>query len=467
MFLCFYVSVFIQFAVNANAQNNSVPENIIKILDKNISMKLTAYPLGFWNYTNLKMHGEHFTESEVKSWADAGFNLPQSPIYDPSDSKQKAQIEKMLKWANSYGIRLVLKDPRCEASPGKNGDWSNIRENYKEEAAAAIKDFAKYPALFGFHVGDEPDCNMKDSFFNYYRILKETGPNIPAFANLLPFFPGIESRAGTDTWPNYLDEYAKEANPDFFCWDCYAQMNPGKSGWHNYFENLRLNREASLRHGIPYWTTLLCVGHYNYRPPNIDELRWQFNTAIASGAQGIVWFHYYINTPLFNYRMAPVNEFWEKTQTYDDLKLIQNSFHKRYKNLFLNIVCTKTMFYPVAYGGGETFAPDNFVSSIKTDKPGHPVLISEFTDRKGNRYFMMVNMSMTENADVIITIPGNDVTLHSWNWDGKEYQGFSYCGEMIKKDDVGLTVHHWLAPGQETVYRIESEKISKEQISAK
>ena len=67
-----------------------VPDSVRVIIEKCRSFGIGGYPTGFWSYTNLKEHGDHMTEEEVQSWADAGFTVPQSPRYDPSDPGQKA-----------------------------------------------------------------------------------------------------------------------------------------------------------------------------------------------------------------------------------------------------------------------------------------------------------------------------------------------------------------------------------------
>jgi hypothetical protein len=436
-----------------------VPDNVKSIVQKTQSFGIGRYPISFWSYTNLTAHSQYMDEAEVAEWADAGFTVPQSPNYDFNNVRQKAQILNMLDWASKYGMKLILCDPRCYARK----DFTE----YTDGVRSAIADFGKHPALFGFHIGDEPDADMKDSFFECYRIQKEFAPDLHPFANLLPFFPGIEKRAGTDTWANYLDEYAKKSNADLLSYDCYVQMNPGDAGWNNYYENLRLYREASIRNGIPFWNTLLSVGHFRYRCPNYDEIRWQFNTTLACGANGILWFFYYMREPHDNYRLSPVDENWEKTQTYYDIRRVQKSFHKRYGDLFTRLVCTRVTFYPKAYGGGEIFSPNGIVSRILPDAQNHPILIGEFTDAEGDRYVMIVNNSMTDSVNVGITFPGKDVKVFSWNWSGSEYEGGAYCASEMTRDDNGLTVRHWLAPGQEAVYRVASESASNEPFIAR
>jgi len=444
-------------AHTAAGGNQKVPDNVRAIIEMTQSFGLGRYPISFWSYTNLKEHGQYMDEAEVEEWADAGFTIPQSPSYDPNNPEQKAHILRLLDWANERGMKLILCDARCHAKRGPGGQGGLIPPDYADSVRAAVEDFGSHPATFGFHVGDEPGADMKRGFFECYRVQKEIAPHLHPFANLLPFFPGIEARAGTDTWSNYLDEYVRESQADLISYDCYAQMNPGQNGWHNYYENLRLYREASLRNGVPFWNTVLSVGHFRYRCPNLDEIRWQFNTTIASGAHGLLWFFYYMRQPHDNYRLSPVDEHWDRTDTYYNIRRVQKNFHRHYGALFTSLVSTRVTFYPEAWGGGETFTPDGLVSRILPDVEGHPILIGEFTDIEGRRYVMLVNNSMTENVNVGITFPGKDVRVFSWNWSSNEYEGPAYCAAGQSRDENGLTIRHWLAPGQEAVYRVEAE----------
>ncbi|MEI6915946.1 MAG: hypothetical protein WCL39_12490, partial [Armatimonadota bacterium] len=268
------VVISLCLAIGACSEGNGVEltQPMKALLKKNQSLGLTKFPISFWNYCNLAEHGKHMTEAEVASWADAGFTVPQSPRFDAKNAAEKAQITSLLKWADKRGMKMIVADPRGWAKAGPDGKPA---ADYAEGIRAAVADFGKSPALFGFQVGDEPHAAFKDTFFECCRIQKEIAPNLHPFANLLPHLAGIESAAGTDTWPNYLDEYEKKTNADLVGYDCYTQMNPGDAGWHDYYRNLRFHREAALRNGIPFWNTILCVGHYAYRCPNLDEIRWQ------------------------------------------------------------------------------------------------------------------------------------------------------------------------------------------------
>jgi hypothetical protein len=437
----------------------ALPSNLRGMLEKSASLGLDRFPVGFWSYTNLAAHGQYMDEAEVEEWADAGFTVTLSPSFDPGNPEQLFEMRRLLAWADKRGLKLILCDPR--ASGPHHGDATSsvpVPPDQEKKIAAALADFRSSPAVFGFHIGDEPNRFNNDAYFETYRLTKEAAPQLHPFLNLLPYWPGAEDRVGYPIWADYLDAAVKQGNLDFLCYDCYAQMNAGTGGWDRYFENLRLYREAAWRNGVPFWTTLLSVGHFRYRCPSYDDLRWQFNTALCSGANGILWFFYYMRQPHDNYRLSPVDENWDRTQTYYDIRRFQKAFHRRYGDLFVRLAPTRVTFYPKAWGGGQAFAPDELVAEVKPDKEDHPVLLGEFVDREGRRYVMLVNNSTTDSAKVALTFPSADVKIYSWNWSGQEYEGGAYCASDMERTPDGLRVDHWLAPGQEAVYRVDSER---------
>ena len=437
----------------------ALPASLRGMLDKSASLGLDRFPIGFWNYTNLAAHGQYMDEAEVEEWADAGFTVPLSPSFDPNNPDQLAHMGRLLDWAGARGMKLILCDPRTRG-PGR-GDQKEavaVPADQEKKIAAALADFRSSPAVFGFEIGDEPNRFNNDAYFETYRLTKAADPQLHPLMNLLPYWRGAEYTVGYPSWADYLDAAVKKGNLDFLCYDCYAQMNPGTSGWDSYFENLRLYREAAWRSGVPFWTTLLSVCHYRYRCPSYDGLRWQFNTALCSGANGILWFFYYMRQPGANCRLSPVDENWDRTQTYYDIRRLQKAYHRRYDDLFLHLAPTRVVFYPTAWGGGEVFAPDDLVAEMKPDKEDHPVLLGEFADGDGRRYVMLVNNSTTDSVNVALTFAGSDVRIYSWNWDGEEYEGPAYCGRSPERTPEGLRVRHWLAPGQEAVYRVDSER---------
>ncbi len=414
------------------------------------SFGLKKYPVGFWNYTNLAEHGSHFDEQEMDSLVDGGYTLTQTPGFNPANPAEVAQIRRLLNWAQERGMKLIPRDPRCEAGSDPTGKLP--KPGFREGARAAIQDLGAHPANFGFYVGDE---GTNDGMFECHRILRELAPHLHHFYNFLPHFPGFNTEQG---WAAYLDDFVAKGHADLLAYDCYAQLNMEnpEQGQHDYFRNLRLYREAALRNGVPFWNTPLCIGHNQYLCPNFNDLRWQFNTSVASGAHGIVWFFHYQPQWGGNYRFAPVDEFWEKTQTFHDLRRVHRGFHRYYGDLFNRLASTRVSFYPKAYGGGETWTPNDVVSAIwPAYDNAAPILVGEFIDAQNRRYIMFVNNSTTHIDRVLVKFRKN-VKLFSWDHNGQEREGGSYSAEGGPKLDAdGVTLWHWMAPGQEAVYRVE------------
>ena len=451
-----------------DSAGKAVPEYVKAIVDKTEALGTNGYPISFWNYNFLwiKDNFDAMNEQAVKEWADAGITVAQGPRFQPDQPEQVKRVHQLLDWCEKYRIKLIVNDSRAsypdDVNTGK-ATW----EDYDKRAKDVIAEFGNHPALFGFHVGDEPNAAMKDTFFGTLHRLKQLAPNLHPYANLLPYWEGMDKAAGANSWPEYLDEYAKKATPDIVCYDCYRQMEPGQEGVDIYYNNLRLNREAMIRNGIPFWNTPLCVGHYQYRHPTRDELRWQLNTSIAFGAKGVSWFFWYHPYPEANYHNSPYDDFFNKTQTYYDLYDIQKRLQKRYGKVINKLVTTRVTFSGTKpLGGCKEFTPNGLVAAVG----GGPILVGEFVDPEGKRYVMLVNLKMEGSSRMQVTFTGKDARYFSYSWvDGSEIEGRP--GETSleslsedKSSPIGPMLDHYVYPAQMVLYRVESAAASAEKI---
>jgi len=444
-----------------------IPEEFKRAVATTESFGTDGYPTSFWNYAFLWLDDNFaaFDENAVKEWADSGITVAQLPRFDCDDPRQVAKVQELLELCDKYGMKAIVMDDRRAGMPAGILNGSDSWDAYRARLKEAYADFGSFPAFFGFHVGDEPQAAMKDLFFDTMRIQKEALPQTHPYGNLLPYWEGMDKAAGAESWPAYLDEYAKEGRPDVVSYDCYTQMAYGgpNEGWDAYFDNLRLHREAMGRSGIPFWTSLLSVGHYHYRTPSRDELRWQFHTAIAAGAKGVVWFFYYHPYPETNYQMSPYDDFFRKTATYDSIRDIQARFQRRYGKIINRLYPTRVTFHNTKpWGNGEMFTPDGLVAEIT----GGPVMLGEFVDPEGARYVMLVNLQTSGANNVNVTFTGKDARLFSYDWGGNEYEGQAYSAHSAPHDrnDKGITIGHYLMPGQEAIYKVVSESAAAEPV---
>ena len=236
--------------------------------------------MGFWNYRSI----EQFSENDVKDWAECGMTVTQSPYFDP-EKHDKKLITDLLDACLRCDIKLILRDSR---SAGKK--FSN-KEAYRKGMTEAFADFGKHPAVYGFFIGDEPStAEEHQNCIAAYQIQKEIAPNLIPMLNFLPWGPWWME--GGKNLEKQMKDFISESGADFICYDHYGQMNPEESGTESYFANLRFYSDLAADADIPFWTTLLSIGHYRYRCPTQDDFRWQLSTSVASGCKGVLWFYF-------------------------------------------------------------------------------------------------------------------------------------------------------------------------------
>ena len=417
----------------------------------------TKFPIGFWNYCPLDSMGPE----AVNDWVDAGMTLAMSPDFDSSVHNVQDMIQ-VLDAAHGKGIRVIITDTRGYS-------WrNNDPEKYRDEFLRAVKDFGDHPAVFGFHVGDEPGADDFEKVCQAVKIQVELAPHLTPFLNLLPFVDNLKKDPGIPCigyygYADYLDEFVKRSKTKLLSYDCYAQMLPlpdcfeGHDGWEMYFNNLKEYQAASSRHGIPMWVTQLSTGHFRYRCPTENDFRWQLNTAIAHGAKGIMWFFFYMRKPHSNFRVAPIDEHWERTETFEWLSRTNRTFLKWHASIVENLELVKV------YHIGKSWA--GFPSSTQDSELIHyagsttPLILSEFKDPDGRDYVAVVNNSQTDPTKAEIAFKGVKPKVWRIDWGGEEVDEATDPYRAQKSGYDFAKVQAWLAPGQMELYRIESSPV--------
>lgn len=401
---------------------------------------LTRFPLGFWNYCSLDMIGSE----AVKDWADCGMTLPMSQEYDP-DRNKPSDLLPVLDAAAERNMKVIVCDRRgyawCSTKPG-------ALDSFRRGFETAVKEFGSHPAVFGFHLGDEPEAAILPNLAVAMPFAREAAPHLTPFLNTLPKVEGTPQRVGFERWSDYLDAYCKQARPTLLCYDHYAQLDegdPGK-GMETYFDNLREFREAGERHNIPFWTTLLSAGHFLFRCPNEDDFRWQLNTAVAHGAKGILWFFLYMRYPHANYRVPPIDEHWERTESFERLSRVQRTFLKWHAPLMLRLKLTRIAHSGTAYGGHPLFDGTGLVSTFKAAEPH---VITEWRDEAGRDYVSIVNNSPRRPAMVNLHFRGLKTQVFRVDWLGEEKP------YACKPRENSVSTWFFTAPGQMEVFRVD------------
>ncbi len=413
---------------------------------------MARYPIGFWNYPSI----DTMEVDEVRVWANCGMTVTMSPQLSMRPDAVK-KLRDMLVECEKYGMKLIIRDERLAWSGA-----SDDPEGYRRKFRASLSDFGRYPATYGFFVGDEPDGAKEFAdCATALRIQREEAPDFVGFLNFLPYWPAVPKRdaQGEKDFVERMRAFAEASGCQMFSYDCYAQLNPEEEGAERYFLSLRVFEKAARAAGIPLWTTILSVGHFRYRVPTEDDLRWQFYTAVASGCRGIHWFTFYGDN-YRNYRGSPINQYREKTIHYDWMSLLHRNFLDEYGDLMMSLTLKDCYHVVRAYGGYPLF-PENRHPLIRRVFSNHrvPGIVSFFEDETDREYVALVNNSPFESDLFVMALdPG---VWHIFNvrkngHDEKDMKSFHHDAfYRAGEDEVQAGV--WLAPGQMEIFRLEEQ----------
>lgn len=361
-------------------------------LNSKQTMNQENFTVGFWNYADCGVVG---AKGSVGDWKELGMNAAMSFEYrGPAD---REYILELLNEAQRQGIKVIVCDCRVR--------WSNYSakgsEGYKRDVEAAVTDFGRHAAFLAFHVGDEPDAGSWNTMLAAAKLVNELSV---AYVNFFPLFnEDFEGRLGTDHegYCKKLVSAVRETGLKMLSYDCYDQCFEvdREIGINQYFRNLNAFSRLAKECGVPLWTCLLSVGHWCYRVPTEDDLRWQLSTAAAHGAKGVMWFYLYQRYLESSYRNSPFDLYYRRTETFDRLARQNRIFLEHYAGRLCQAEPVRIYHYRTAYGGTPLYHEGCIDGLTLSEKYGTPLIISQFEDRDG-QFLVLVNNSQTVSAKV-------------------------------------------------------------------
>ena len=410
------------------------------------------FPMGFWGTQAI----DDVPLSDVADWAACGMTLTVAPHYSP-DPERKMKLIALLDECEKFGIRLILSDSRTTWH-GASTDPDGYRARVKE----AVEDFGAHPAVFGFHLGDEPGEKAFADIKAAIAIQTELAPHLKPYLNHFPCFPSVLPLLGCKDYEEWSHKVVPELGAPLISFDNYTQMNPfgNGEGVDMYYFSLRNYAEAAAAAGVPFWSIVLSVGHFRYRCPNEDDIRWQLYTSVIHGAKGIIWFYYRMMRSHINYRNAPVNELGEKTETYTWLSRQLRLFHKTYAALMMRLTHRASYHLGRAYGGWSAWESGvhPYVKDFKSDF-GLDGVFSRFTDDDGNEYVAILNNDQRENGMFKLELAPSVKRLWRVCFGGVEHDvATDHWDAYYRESENGIICGTWLAPGQMEIYRLEIEE---------
>jgi hypothetical protein len=205
--------------------------------------------------------------------------------------------EKDLDVAQRHKLRGLLIEPRLL-------DPSALDDPQKRaELDALILRVKKHPAMYAYHLTDEPGAARFPALGKLVAYLRERDPAHLAYINVFPIYAN-NAQLGTkgdtvEAYAEHLRQYVEVVRPGLLSYDHYQFTNGGDNP--QYFLNLAMIREQSLAAGVPFmnivqassWVPGSAASPSAPRVPNGDEMRYLVYTTVAYGAQGISYYVYY------------------------------------------------------------------------------------------------------------------------------------------------------------------------------
>ena len=406
-------------------------------------MLAKKYPLGFW----ATMNAQNAAPTDPDDWAAMGMSLTLGHLY-ADGATDKAVFRAMLDRAYQNGVQIILSDNRAQAGIL----MAKGEEAYRRNIRAILADWGDHPAVWGVAIGDEPHKEQYPAFLCAIRMWRQEKPEWMPYANQLPFFPGTEWAVGEETWGAYLDKFLRETDLPYLSYDCYTQMNPYPDSWDIYFTNLKTYGDAAKRANKEFWTILLSVPHFKYRDPSLDDIRWQFHTALACGAKGISWFYLYQQELwISNYRNAPINQLGRKTEKYQYISDVQNIFRRTLDTTLYPLTLADVYFTGHTFGGFPLLTDNDMLASNNDSD----MILSLWDDPndKTYRYLLAVNNSCTESVNYTVKLKADEIDelLTEGHW--RSMNGLLWDDGQVERTETVTSLPHWYAPGQAVLYR--------------
>lgn len=409
-----------------------------------------VFPVTFHNYSPFGAPAGR--PEAVKDWLDLGITIGRTPVYRP-EIDRKQDVLSILDACAEAGLMCFVNDAR--GSMGRMFECAN-EDEYRRGFERALKDFGDHPAAFGFDVGDEPAHDRITKAFRTYAIQREMAPQLTPFMSCAGYTPGGTEWMGLRSYRRYIDELVDVADPTHLWHGSYYLCADVPGALENHFLTYKMYTDAMLRHRLPTWITMLCTGHFNMWCPSADELRWQIGIAATLGHKGFAWFNVYTYRSEENYRFPPINEFGERTQTFEWLSYELRRFHKTVAPTLLELDYQRACHIGgPRLGGFPNTVDSELVKSVEVRESKFPVLVSELKDPEGRDYVAVLNNSREGYGQARIIWHGNP-KVHKVVWEGAEEEPRRWVNDADPEDRTAVTAP-WLAPGQMELYRVESD----------
>ncbi|HRO44781.1 beta-galactosidase [Agriterribacter sp.] len=310
-------------------------------------------------------------------------------------------VEKALDIARQTGVKLMPYCPELKSEPEKT-----------------VKRLMKHPALFGYHLRDEPNAVDFPELAIWMKRIQAVDKQHPCYINLFPNYAALsqlfaedyELEPGKDMYEEHVDVFLKEVPVPFISFDHYpiSEKNGVRTLRSDWYKNLEIIAAAAKKSGLPFWAFALSVAHGSYPVATVGEIKLQMYSNLAYGAQALQYFTYW--TPGINsswdFHHAPIGLDGKRTDVYDRIKLINNEI-QNLAGVFLN-----ARLVSVAHTGTHippgTRRMDKLPAPFTVLETGDNGAVVSVLQKKDRRFLVIVNRDF-QNPMKLTVVAGDIV----------------------------------------------------------
>src|SRR5579859_1369704 len=366
--------------------------------------------------------------AQLRGMREAGLNI--------SGFCRVADLERV----HAAGLTCFVSDKRIGGhEPLQLPPEDQLRRNIGE----LKKEIGDNPAALGFYLEDEPDAPSMPGLGKLASLMREAMPDKWPYVNLFPYRVP-PSRLGTSDYDAYVRMLVKTIGQPFLSYDNYSLVNGEMLDY--FYTNLEIIRRLGLETGTPFWNCILSNAHFNYMEPSDATFNLQVYSTLAYGGRGIQYFTFFA-PEVGNYRLAAIDQFGNRTATWDMLRRINNQIHALAPAL-IRLHSTGVYHYPDVPEQAQSLTGSKYIHSVELTQRGviPPVagrfLIGEFADGANRRYFLIVNKDLKNSFQFRVELKQEGHKL---------IRVSPYSGQ---EEPFGREMD-WLAPGAGTLFRVE------------
>jgi hypothetical protein len=338
-------------------------------------------------------------------------------------------------------FRLRLLSHVLGRRPGP-GDLQGNADTTRNGAAigATLEALGRYSSVAGFWLWDEPaDTIAMARAAALARFVARHSPGELPYVNLFPSYIGDVRQHGpaAERWratygadkatayPGYIDDWLRRWQGEpwpapLVSFDHYL-FEPGSFVWNDHLLSLEVARDRAVawsRPGqrIPLWVFVQLAGNRQRRTvPTPAQVRFQVYSALACGAQGIMYWTLCPSHAVPGYAPALLDDRGEPTDRYDEIARLNAEVHA--------LGPTLMQLDPVdvgytAMGGQIGIENDLFTSPgrgpafVIGEAHSDPAcMVSHFRGRDGAHYLLVVNRDLRRRPSFRVRLGARADTL--------------------------------------------------------